>query len=61
AATDEHRSTFPAGQLGPERELIAIDALVRLGRRDAAARRAEPLLRQPGLYHDRAARILGAP
>lgn len=61
AATDEHRSTFPAGQLGPERELIAIDALTRLGRRDAAARRAEPLLRQPGLYHDRATRILGAP
>ncbi len=57
---DEHRRSFLQGQLGPERELIAIDALVRLGRRDAALRRAAPLLGQPGLYHDRATRILDA-
>ncbi len=57
---EEHRQTFPGGQLGPERDLIAIDALMRLGRHDAANRRAAPLLEQPGLYRERALGILGA-
>ena len=57
---EEHRQTFPGGQLGPERDLIAIDALMRLGRHDAANRRAAPLLAQPGLYRERALGILGA-
>jgi hypothetical protein len=59
ALADLHRKDFATGQLGTERELIAIDALVRLGRRDAAERRANPLLERPGPYHDRAVHILG--
>jgi hypothetical protein len=39
AITAEHGSAFPAGRLAEERELIAIAALVRLGRQaDAAVR-----------------------
>jgi hypothetical protein len=59
ALADLHKKDFATGQLGTERELIAIDALVRLGRRDAAERRATPLLERPGPYHDRAVHILG--
>jgi hypothetical protein len=38
---DEHASQFPDGAFGQEREVIAIDALARLGRIDAAAARAD--------------------
>lgn len=40
AAADAHRRAFPRGELAEERELLAIQALARLGRRDEAAARA---------------------
>lgn len=42
--TEEHRTRFAKGQMAAERELIAIDALLRLGQRHDAERRAQPLL-----------------
>jgi hypothetical protein len=41
AITERHRASFPRGALGQEREMIAITALVKLGRTDAAQKRAE--------------------
>ena len=38
---DDHPSVYPRGILAQEREVIAIDALARLGRRREAALRAE--------------------
>ncbi len=57
----QHQRFYPAGQLSAEREFIAIDALLRLGRRDEAERRAAPRLAQaPGsLYARRLRRLLG--
>ncbi len=40
ALADEHQRTYPRGRLGQEREVIAITALVRLGRPTAARERA---------------------
>jgi hypothetical protein len=40
ALCEEHARTYPAGTFAQEREVIAIDALVRLGRRDEARSRA---------------------
>ncbi|HEY8944583.1 MAG TPA: hypothetical protein VIM73_09995 [Polyangiaceae bacterium] len=40
ALTQEHRARFPGGVLGQEREVIAIEALRRLGRSEEAGRRA---------------------
>ena len=40
AITAEHRKAFPRGALVQEREMLAIDALLRLGDRAAAERRA---------------------
>jgi hypothetical protein len=37
----EHKASFPHGMMVQEREVIAIEALVRAGRREAAAARAE--------------------
>lgn len=37
---EEHRATYPKGAMTQEREVIAITALVRLGRRDQAVQRA---------------------
>ncbi len=42
--TQEHQARFSKGQMAAERELIAIDALLRLGQRHDAERRAQPLL-----------------
>jgi hypothetical protein len=39
-ALDAHRSRFPHGNFEQEREVLAIEALVRLGRRDEARARA---------------------
>jgi hypothetical protein len=38
--TNEHAKAYPNGALAQEREVIAIEALVKLGRRDEAAKRA---------------------
>lgn len=59
--TEQHAREHPMAQLGAERELIAIDALLRLGRRDEALRRAAPRLEQaPGsLYAKRLRQLLG--
>ncbi|MCA9611036.1 MAG: hypothetical protein KC619_35825 [Myxococcales bacterium] len=56
--TEEHARTYPAGQLGADRELIAVDALLRLGRRPEAERRADALIAQRGWYAQRARRML---
>jgi len=59
--TEEHARKHPMAQLSAERELIAIDALIRLGRRDEALRRAAPrLARAPNsLYAKRLRQLLG--
>lgn len=47
-----HSRLFPAGILAQERELVAVDALMRLGRSEAARVRAAAFLRQyPGSVH----------
>lgn len=52
AAVARHQRLFPSGILAQEREMVAIDALIRLGRRDAARARAATFLRQyPGSVH----------
>jgi hypothetical protein len=49
ALTEQHRTRFPSGVLAQEREVIAIEALKRLGRTDEAARRAADFARRyPG-------------
>jgi hypothetical protein len=49
ALTEQVRTRFPAGVLAQEREVIAIEALKRLGRSDEAARRAADFARRyPG-------------
>lgn len=44
--TDEHRRLYPHGKMTQERELIAVSALVALGRRAAALSRAASFERQ---------------
>ncbi len=60
AILTEHQRAFPHGALGPERELLAVDALVRLGRRDEAERRGRSLTARAAgsLYEERVERIL---
>jgi hypothetical protein len=62
-ATREHVLAHPMGQLESEREMIAIEALQRLGRARAAERRARALLRAhpTGIYADRVRRLLESP
>jgi hypothetical protein len=51
---EEHARRFPRGMLVQERELIAIEALMELGRRDEAKARAERFkARFPGSSHAR--------
>ncbi|MGC4069680.1 MAG: hypothetical protein QM784_34480 [Polyangiaceae bacterium] len=61
--TEEHARHFPRGQLGAEREFIAIDALIRLGRRAEAWERARPGLEgaPDSLYAKRLRTLLGEP
>jgi hypothetical protein len=40
AMTNDHAKAYPNGSMAQEREVIAIEALMKLGRRDEAARRA---------------------
>ncbi len=60
ALTTTHRRLYAEGQLAAERELVAIDALMRLGRVDAARARAARLDAQypSSPYPARAQRIL---
>lgn len=60
AVTERHRREHPRAQLTAERELIAIDALRRLGRHARARRRAQRLIRRApsGIYAERARSIL---
>lgn len=60
---DDHAATFPGGVLAAERELIAVDALARLGRRAAAARRGAALLRRfpETVYRQRLRALLDVP
>lgn len=52
ALAEEHRQSFPHGVLVQEREVIAIDALARVGRRAEAAARGERFLKAfPGSAH----------
>jgi hypothetical protein len=61
ARAEQHRALFTDGQLAAERELIAIDALGRLGRTAEARARADALVtRQPGSMYVRRARRLSA-
>jgi hypothetical protein len=54
AIAEVHAKRFASGALAQEREVIAIDALLRLGRRSEAARRAERFQAQyPGSAHAR--------
>jgi hypothetical protein len=61
AALDEHRTEFPEGQLTAEREFIAIDALMRLGRTGEARARARAFLTKyaSSPYAERVRRLVG--
>jgi hypothetical protein len=61
AILDEHARRYPHGALHVEREVLAVDALVRASRRSEAETRAARLrATSPGsLYQARLARILG--
>jgi hypothetical protein len=60
ALLDRHAATFPSGGLAIERELLAVDALERLGRfREAQARGTALLERAPGsIYEERVKALL---
>jgi hypothetical protein len=57
---ERHASSFPGGKLAIERELVAVDALERLGRHSEARARGEALLRRASgnIYEDRIRRLL---
>lgn len=60
ALADTHAARFPAGKLGMEREMVAIDALRRLGRTGEARARAEAMLSRArgSLYEERVRKLL---
>ncbi len=43
---NEHAARYPAGELTQEREVVAVDALAKLGRKDDALARARALVRR---------------
>jgi hypothetical protein len=59
--TREHTKLFPKAQLRDERELIAVDALLRLGRRTEAWERAKTRILQEkdSLYAKRMRQLFG--
>jgi hypothetical protein len=62
ALTEEHAARFPSGMHVQEREVFAIQALLRLGRRDEARARAASLLATfPNSVHRRRIEALVAP
>ena len=60
AELDAHAAKFPSGQLGSERELLAIDAQKRLGRNAEAKKRGEAFIaRNPkSLYAERVRKLI---
>ena len=57
--TEERRRQFSGGALDQEAEVVAIDALLRLSRRDAALSRARAFeAKHPGSLHTRRIRRL---
>ena len=60
ALTAEHTSRFPQGKMGMEREIVAIDALRRLGRADEARARGEVVLSRArgSLYEARVKKLI---
>lgn len=57
----EHAARYPRGKLGAEREMVAIDALRRLGSSGEARARAESLLAgaKGSLYEERIRKMIG--
>ncbi len=62
ALAETHATRFPGGKLAMERELVALDALRRLGRSGEARTRGEALLARArgGLYEARIRQLIGA-
>jgi hypothetical protein len=60
ALTEVHAAQFPAGKLAMEREIVALDALRRLGRSAEVRTRGEALLARVrgGLYEERIQRLM---
>lgn len=60
ALAEAHATRFPAGKLGMEREIVAVDALRRLGRAAEARSRGEALLRRAkgSLYEERVRKLV---
>ena len=60
AVCDAHRKAYPRGKLSAERELLAIDALRRLGRGDEAKRRGEAFIagNPQSLYVERVRKLI---
>jgi hypothetical protein len=59
ALTQEHQRRFPAGALGVEREVIAVEALARVGQAAEARRRAQAFtMRYPKSIHTPQVRAL---
>jgi hypothetical protein len=62
ALTDAHRSHYPRGAFAEERELLAIEALVKLSRSAEAQTRGRAFLRvHPGSAHSERVRLLLEP
>jgi hypothetical protein len=63
AITAEHARAYPRGAFRQEREVIAIEALIALGRRDEARRRAASFEREypTSSHRDRVERLVNGP
>lgn len=59
ARANAHRTVFPRAQLAAESDLIAIDALVRLGRVEEARSRGRSLVARRSFYADRVRALVG--
>lgn len=63
SSTEDHARLYPRGQLVEEREVIAIDALVRLGRRAEAEARARSFLatHPQSIFRTKVTQLVGRP